>query len=107
MLLLSEDLRMKLGRYSQWKFGVVLGIGALIALVLCVQCVRTYLYTDAVLVPQQAEHEAERQAGALGSAARSAGITDPLALGPVMEHAMESASDRVVSMRVLDRQGKV
>ena len=52
---------MKLRKYSRFKFGLVLGIGALVASVLCVQCVRTYLYTDAVLVPQQAEREAERE----------------------------------------------
>ncbi len=98
---------MKLRRYSQWRFGLVLGIGALVALVLCIQCVRTYLYTGAVLVPQQAEHEAARQAGALTAAARSAEISNPLALAPLMERAMESASDRVLSMRVLDRSGKV
>jgi hypothetical protein len=98
---------LKLGQYSQWKFGMVLGIGAVIALVLCVQCVRTYLYADSVLVPEQAEHEAERQAGALSAAARSAGITAPLALGPLVEHAMESTSDRILSTRVLDRDGTV
>jgi hypothetical protein len=93
---------MKLRKYSPWEFGLVLGMGALVASVLCVQCVRTYLYTDAVLIPQGAEREAERQIGALTTAARSAGITDPRALGPVIEHALESASDRVLWMRVLD-----
>jgi len=92
----------KLGRYSRFKFGLALGIGALVAAVLCVQCVRAYLYTDAVLVPRQAEREAERLVGALTTAARSAGIADPHALGPVIEHALESAGDRVLSMRVLD-----
>jgi len=93
---------MKLRKHSPWKFGLVLGMGALVALALCVQCVRTYWYTDAVLVPQGAEREAERQVGALTTAARSAGITDPSALGPVIGHALESASDRVLWMRVLD-----
>jgi hypothetical protein len=92
----------KLRKYSQWKFSTVLGIGALLALVLCVQCVRTYLSTDAVLVPQQAEREAERQVGALTTAARSAGITDVRALAPVIEHVLGSSSDRVLWMRVLD-----
>ena len=93
---------MKLRKHSSWKFGLVLGMGAFIALVLCVQCVRTYRYTDSVLVPQGAEREAERQAGALTTAARSAGITDPRALGPVIEHALESAGDRLLWIRVLD-----
>src|SRR5579862_2976425 len=93
---------MKLHKYSQLRFNLVLAIGALVALVLCAQCVRTYLYTGAVLVPQQAEREAERQVGALTAAARSAGITDPRALGPVIEHALESAGDRVLWMRLLD-----
>ncbi len=55
---------MKLRKYSQWRFGLVLGLGALIAVVLCIQCVRTYLYIDSVLIPRQAEHEAQREAGA-------------------------------------------
>lgn len=93
---------MKLGLYSRFKVGLALGTGALLALMLCVQCVRTYLYTDTVLVPQQAQHEAERQAVALGTAARSAGVSDPRALGPVIEHALESGSERVLWMRVLD-----
>lgn len=83
----------------------MLGMGALIALVLCVQCVRTYWYIDAVLVPQGAEREAERQVGALTTAARSAGIIDGRALGPVIEHALESAGDRILWMRVLDGEG--
>lgn len=98
---------MKPGKYSHLRFGIVLGIGALLAAALCVQCVRTYWYTDAVLVPQQAEREAERQAGALTSAARSAGIADPRGLTPVIGRALESASDRVLWMRVLDPQGNV
>ncbi len=87
---------------SHFKVGLALTIGALLALMLCVQCVRTYLYTDAVLVPQQAQREAERQAAALGAAARSAGVTDPSGLAPVIEHTLESASDRVFWMRVFE-----
>jgi hypothetical protein len=94
-------------KYSQWKFGVVLGVGALVALVLCVQCVRTYFYIDTNLIPQQAEHEAARQIGSLSAAARSAGITDPRNTGPVVEHAVESAADRILWMRVLDVNGTV
>jgi hypothetical protein len=96
-----------LRKYPQLKFGLVLVMGAVLALVLCVQCVRTYLYIDAVLVPQQAEHEAARQAGALSAAARTSGITDPRRLGPVIEHALEPVSDRVLWMRVLDLNSKV
>lgn len=98
---------MKLRKYSYLTFRGVLGIGALLALVLCVQCVRTYLYTDAVLIPQQAEREAERQAGALTTAARSAGITDPRTLGPVIEQTLESSSDHVLWMRILDLDNNV
>ncbi|HEX4227861.1 MAG TPA: PP2C family protein-serine/threonine phosphatase [Bryobacteraceae bacterium] len=96
-----------LRKYRQLKFGLVLVMGALIALVLCVQCVRTYLYTDTVLVPQQAEHEAVRQVGALSAAARTAGITDPRGLGPVIERSLEAVSDRVLWMRVLDLNSKI
>lgn len=92
---------MKLPKYSRFKFRFVLSIGAVVAAVLCVQSVRTYLYTDAVLVPQQAEREAERQIGALTTAARSAGISDARALEPVIQHVLESAGDRVLWIRVL------
>jgi hypothetical protein len=98
---------MRVRKYPQLKFGIALAMGAIIALVLCVQCVRTYWYTEAVLVPQQAEHEAVRQAGALSAATRSAGITDPRGLGPVMEHALDAASDRVLWMRLLDLDSNV
>lgn len=98
---------MKPGLYSHLKVGLALVTGALLALILCVQCVRTYLYTDAVLVPQQAQREAERQAIAISTAARSAGINDPRALGPVLEHALESATDRILWMRVLDSDGNL
>ncbi|HZS53077.1 MAG TPA: PP2C family protein-serine/threonine phosphatase [Bryobacteraceae bacterium] len=98
---------MKLRKYSQLKFGVVLGIGALVALVLCVQCVRTYLYTGKILVPQQAERDAARQAGALSAAARSAGIANVRDMEPIIEHAIESAADRILWIRVLDLDGNV
>jgi hypothetical protein len=60
-------LGMRVRNYPQLKFGVALAMEAIIAPVLCAQCVRTYWYTEAVLVPQQAEHEAVRQAGALSA----------------------------------------
>jgi len=90
---------------KQVKLVLVLGIGAFVALVLCVQCVRTYLYTDALLVRQQAEREAERQMGAIMTAARSAGIASPRELGPVLEHAMDTAGDRFLWMRVPSPDG--
>ena len=98
---------MKRHKHSKLGFRIVLGIGALVASVLCMQCIRSYLYTDAVLIPQQAEREAERQMGALTTAARSAGISDPRALGSVIEHAVEAASERVLWIRVLDPQSQV
>ena len=98
---------MQASEYSRFKVGLALGTGALLALMLCVQCVRTYLYTDTVLVPQQAQHEAERQMVALGTAARSAGVTDPRALGPVIEHVLESGTDRILWMRLLDSDGNL
>src|SRR5436309_9683747 len=94
-------------KYSQWTFCFGLGIGSLVALVLCVQCVRTYFYIDTNLVPQQAEHETARQIGSLTAAARSAGMTDPRKMGPVVAHAVESAADRILWMRVLDVNGTV
>ncbi len=92
---------------SRLTFRLVLGTGALLAIVLCAQCIRTYLYTDAVLVPQQAQREAERQSMALSNAARSAGISDARALGPVIEHALESAADRILWIRVMDMESNV
>jgi hypothetical protein len=89
------------------KARLALGTGALLASMLCVQCIRTYLYTDIVLVPQQAQREAERQAMALGAAVRSAGVTDPRAAGPVIERTLESAPDRVRWMRLLDSEGNL
>jgi hypothetical protein len=65
------------------------------------------LYTDSVLVPQQAEREAERQVGALTVAARSAGISEARALSPVLEHAWESAGDRILWIRLLNAEGQV
>lgn len=99
--------RKMLHKCPQLKFGAMLGMGALIALMLCVQCARTYLYMDAVLVPQQAEKEADREAGALSAAARTAEIAHARGLGPVIGKALEAASDRVLWMRVLDLNGKV
>jgi serine phosphatase RsbU (regulator of sigma subunit) len=93
---------MKLRFHSHFKFRIALAGGALLAFILCVQCIRTYLYTDAVLVPQQAQREAERLAMALGAAARNSGIADPRALGPVIERTLEAESDRVLWMRVID-----
>src|ERR1700733_677914 len=98
---------MKPGLNSRLKVSLALGTGALLALMLCVQCVRTYWYIDNVLVPQQAQREAERQAAALGTAARSAGVSDPRSLGPVIEHLLASGSDRVLWMRVSDPDGNV
>ncbi len=85
----------------------MLTAGALVALALCVQCVRTYLYTIEVLIPQQAEQEAAREADALNAAARSAGIDDPHKLAPLLQHAIQSAADRVLWVRVLDSENSV
>ena len=98
---------MKQGLYSHLKIWFLLGSGALLALTLCVQCIGTYLYANAVLVPQQAQREAERQMFALNTTVRNAGISDPRALGPTIDHALASASDRVLWMRVLDSEHNV
>ena len=99
---------MKLPKYLQYKFGIVFrNRGALIAIVLCIQCVRTFLYIDSVLVPREAEQEAQRVGGALGAAAHNAGIDDPRKLSPVLRHALEAAAGRVLWMRVLDSDNNV
>ena len=74
---------------------------------LCVQCVRTYFYIDAVLVPQAAERETERQAGTLTTAARNTDVTDARALGPAIQRTTESAGASILWMRVLDSDGHV
>jgi serine phosphatase RsbU (regulator of sigma subunit) len=81
--------------------------GLALAILLCVQCVRTYLVIGKVMVPRVAEHEAERQSGALASSARSAGVTDPKALSPIMERAVEDSSGRVIWMRLLNMENQV
>jgi serine phosphatase RsbU (regulator of sigma subunit) len=98
---------MKRHLYSHFKIWLVLGSGALLALTLCVQCIGTYLYANAVLVPQQAQREAERQAVALNTAVRDAGIADPRTLGPIIDQALASASGRVLWMRMLDSDRNV
>jgi hypothetical protein len=94
-------------KHLHLKFVLVLGLGALIALVLCVQCVRTYFYTDDVLIPQQADLEAERQVSALTGAARSSGVTNPDQLAPILERTVDAAGDRLLWMRVLNLDSKV
>jgi serine phosphatase RsbU (regulator of sigma subunit) len=107
MLIVRGTSGLKSLKHSRWKFGFLLAAGALVALALCVQCVRTYLYTVQVLIPQQAEQEAAREAGALNAAARSAGIDNPRKLAPLLEHAVQSAADRILWVRVLDSDGDV
>ena len=89
--------------------GLVLSIvaGSALAVLLCTQCVRNYLYVDRTLVPEEARREAERQSVALTIAARSAQITDPHGLSAVFEHAIDEAADRVIWMRLANRQGDV
>lgn len=93
-----------LSKHSQLKFRLLLFTGALVAFVLCIQCVRTYLYADSVLIPQEAEREAERQASALSMDVRSAGVNDPRGLGPVIKRFLETESSRVLWVRVSDME---
>jgi hypothetical protein len=81
--------------------------GIVLALLVCVQCVRTFFYVGRVLIPQEAEREAERQTGALVTAARNAGINNPRDLGPVLNLQLEEAADRVVWFRLLSPDGVV
>jgi len=88
----------KLNRYSHIGLGLLLATG--LAVILCVQCVRTFVYIGSVLVPQQAEREAERQAGLLTAAAHAGGISDPHDVGPLMQRAA-AGSANVLWMRLL------
>jgi serine phosphatase RsbU (regulator of sigma subunit) len=96
-----------LNKYSH--LGLVLSVtaGAVLAVLLFAQSVRTYLYVGRVLVPQEAERAVERLGGALVSAARGAGILDPRELGPLMERAANEGSDRVVWMRLLNQESAI
>ncbi len=76
--------------------------GVVLALVLCVQCVRTYDYVGRVLVPEEAQREAERQDGNLVTAARTQGISEVGELSPALESVLEANSQRVLWMRLLD-----
>src|SRR3954452_13603782 len=96
-----------LREYSRAGLVLALVAGVTLAMLLCVQCVRTYLYVDRVLVPQAAEREAERQGGALAVAARTAGSTDPRALSPLLERTIEEAADRVIWMRLVNQDGQI
>jgi serine phosphatase RsbU (regulator of sigma subunit) len=81
--------------------------GVALAILLCAQCVSTYLYLGRVLVPQEAGHEAERQAAAIVNGARSAGVTEPAALSPVLERVREESSGAVVWLRLLTPESRV
>ena len=96
-----------LRKYSQAGLVLSMTAGGALAILLCAQCIGTYLYVGRTLVPRAAAREAERQGGVLSSAARSAAITDPQALSPVMEHAIEEAAERVVWMRLLNQESAV
>jgi Stage II sporulation protein E (SpoIIE) len=98
---------MKRAKYARRTINVALGLGALLSLALCVQCVRTYLYTDAVLIPQQAEREAGRQAGVLSSAARRAAAANVRDLEPEIEQAIEASAGRIQWVRVMNADNEV
>ena len=90
-----------LRKYSHLGLFLVVAVGIALAVLLSVQCVRTYLYVTRVLVPQEAEREAERQSGILSSTARNAGVADPHALAPILQKVMEGDSNHAIWMRLL------
>lgn len=85
---------------------LALVIGALLSLVLCVQCVRTYDYIGKVLIPEEAQREADRQDGNLVSAARSEGIVEVTDLAPALESVLEANSKRILWLRLLDADAR-
>jgi hypothetical protein len=87
--------------------GFALATGVGFAVLLCVQCIRTYVYVGKVLVPQEAEREADRQAGMLVTAARTDAVTYPGELGPQLESIVEADPERVLWMRLLDRDSGI
>jgi len=96
-----------LRKYSHIGLVASVTIGVALAILLCVQCVRTYFYVGRVLVPQEAEHEAERQDGAITSAARTLGVLDPHALEPLLWRAVDDGSGGIVWMRLLTQENEV
>ncbi len=96
-----------LNKYSHVGLVVSVTAGAVLAVLLFAQSVRTYLYVGRVLVPQEAERAVERLGGALTSAARGAGISDPRQLGPLLERAVAEDSSRVAWMRLLNLESAI
>ena len=68
---------------------------------------RTYFYVARVLVPEEAKREADRQAGNLASAVRSASVTDVSKLSSVLQRVIETDSQRVLWMRLLDSENVI
>jgi len=91
-----------LSHYSHIGLRLLLAAGVLLAILLCVQSVRTYIYIGSVLVPQEAEREAHQQVGELASLAHEAGITEERELAPLLERSMTSGSSHPVWLRLLD-----
>jgi serine phosphatase RsbU (regulator of sigma subunit) len=96
-----------MNKYSHVGLVVSVTAGAVLAVLLFAQSVRTYLYVGRVLVPQEAERAAERLGGALASAARGAGILDPRQLGPVLERAVTEDSNLIAWMRLLNQESAI
>ena len=93
--------------HRHFGLGVALIAGIVLGIVLCVQCVRTYFYVARVLVPEEAKREADRQAGNLASAVRSASVTDVSKLSSVLQRVIETDAQRVLWMRLLDSENVI
>lgn len=97
----------RMGKFTSLGLGVLLTAGGVLALLLCVQCVRTYFYVERVLIPQEAEREAGQQVGSLASAVRAIGAEDAHALSPVLEQTLEASEEHVLWMRLLNQESEV
>jgi hypothetical protein len=96
-----------LSHYSHIGLRLLLAAGVLLAILLCVQSVRTYIYIGSVLVPQEAEREAHQQVGELASLAHEAGVTETRELAPLLERSMTSGSSRPAWLRLIDPENAV
>jgi hypothetical protein len=96
-----------LSHYSHIGLRLLLAAGVLLAILLCVQSVRTYIYIGSVLVPQEAEREAHQQVGELASLAHEAGITEARELAPILERSITSGSSHPAWLRLLDPENAV
>lgn len=100
---LSRSLHLK---PNVW-FSISIAAGVLLAVLLLFQCARTYLYVGRVLIPREAEREAERKAGSVSAAARTGNLHDPHDLTPILTEMVHEAPEQIAWMRIMNQDAEV